>query len=333
MKRIVLIIFVCVVTLVTTLNAKAQIERPFTGQIALDLRSFNASGGRNRSGVYGAELNVQGKLGKGWRVHFEGAQNNAKSLTTAGAVFNQFITQQANVEYLAGKQSFSAGVVRLPFGLYDHRETYASGLIDYPLLRGDSALQALDWGVTGAKYTGFKGNTQWETSAFGGTGAGMWGNQNNVSGIASRLQTYYKGVIVGLSRWDGSTSTAGKGQEGTHLTGVDVRYTRPHLLLRGEYMAGDHAGQKSHGFSIDAFYHLPKFERWTLSTRWEAFQPSTNTTTTRQLTVGVRYTLSKDWMLALNWRKNNGPDYSPSWTPSSRAGGDFYFQAYRKVGF
>ncbi len=313
-------------------SAAAQEERAFTGQLTLDTRSLVQTGGKTRAGVYGTGLAVNGKLGKGWRLNFNGMQTNAPNIAGAGARFDRFTTQEANVEYGRGAQTLAFGMVRLPFGLYDHRETYASGLIDYPLLRGDYALQALDWGVMGVKYTGYRGNVQWETSAFGGQGTGMWGNVNNAAGAALRLQTFYKGLIFGVSRWDGSTSTAGAGPERTHLTGLDVRYTRPHLLLRGEYIGGDHGGERAHGFYVDAFYHLPKFERWSVAMRWENFAPESEAPTTRQFTLGVRYTLSKDWVLALNWRKNNGPDYAPSWTPASGSAGDFYFQAYRKIG-
>ncbi len=64
--------------------------------------------------------------------------------------------QQASVEKEWGGTAgrAQAGLVRLPFGIHDTRETYASGLIDYPLARGDYFYHSLDWGAPGVAWSG-----------------------------------------------------------------------------------------------------------------------------------------------------------------------------------
>jgi hypothetical protein len=61
-------------------------------------------------------------------------------------------------------------------------------------------------------------------------------------------------------------------------------------------------------------------------------QPSSNGPTGFQQTVGVRYTASAQWVLALNWRHNNGASmYRGAWTRGSAGGGDLCLQVYHKL--
>ena len=150
-----------------------------------------------------------------------------------------------------------------------------------------------------------------------------------------RLQTYAGGAVLGVSRWDGTQSSSFNyaGRQATHLTGVDMRYTLPHLLLRGEYLFGKESEGNMRGWYLDAYYHLPKYEKWTLVARIEELKPTSDLPNLRQLTLGARYTLDKHWILAANWRRNQGGGYSPNWTPLTGSGGDFFFQLYRKSSF
>ena len=59
-----------------------------------------------------------------------------------------------------------AGLVRLPFGIYDPRETYASGLIDYPMPRGDYYYHSVDWGAPGVAWSGGPAHLQIEAAGF-----------------------------------------------------------------------------------------------------------------------------------------------------------------------
>ena len=108
-------------------GARAQEERPFTVQLDSDFRSRIASSGSSRATLYGNQLDIHAKLPNGWKFAFVGAQNNAPTLTGAGARFNHFITQNAYVERETRANRLQAGLIRLPFGLYDHRKRMSPG--------------------------------------------------------------------------------------------------------------------------------------------------------------------------------------------------------------
>ncbi len=232
----------------------------------------------------------------------------------------------------------AVGLVRVPFGIYDPRETYASGLIDYPMARGDYAYHSVDWGAPGVFWAGGPAGLQIEAAGFGGKGTGIWDNASEVGGGAVRAQTsvsseHLGSAIFGLSRWDGTlhdkiTSTVSRP---VHMTGLDGRYTHNELLLRGEYLFGTMAGDRERGWYLDTYYRLPRQQRWTLVARVEADKPDEEYAESRQLTLGVRAVLSPDWTLAVNWRHNNGHAYAPNWNLSAPNRGDIFLQAFRRL--
>ena len=239
-------------------------------------------------------------------------------------------------------QRLAIGILPLPFGVWDTRETYASGLIDYPLARSDYALHSVDWAVNGARYTAvLSPRLQIEGAAFAGRATGLWNNHNQVSGGVLRVQTYLPNapggaLILGASRWDGRQTTTFEdtNARAVHLNGLDARFTRPHLTLRGEFLWGTLAGDAMRGAYLDAFYHLPGLGgKWTLAARGEIFEWQPNVNAARQVTLGARYIATPEWTLAVNWRRNYlAPNYAPNaWTPRSARGGDLLFQIYRKV--
>jgi len=224
-------------------------------------------------------------------------------------------------------------LVRLPFGIYDPRETYASGLIDYPMPRGDYAYHSLDWGVPGVAWSGGPPRLQVEAAGFSGRGTGVWDNQAHVRGGAARAQTYFGDAIFGLSRWDGALQDdpTSPVSHPVHMTGLDLRYTKTQLLIRGEYLFGTLADDQVRGWYLDAYYRLPQHERWSLVARIERLKPGEDDPESRQFTLGVRWVATQEWTLAANWRRNNGPFYGPTWTPSAPKGGDVLLQAYRRL--
>lgn len=224
----------------------------------------------------------------------------------------------------------------MPFGLSNLSETYASGLIDYPIARGDYETMGVSWGVPGVRFNGGTPNLRLEAAAFGGQASGIWGNRENISGASLRLQTYAKDFILGVSRWDGTTSSqfGHPTRGGTHLTGIDLRYTRPHLLIRGEYLFGQLSDEYQQGAYLDVYYHLPKFHQWTLVARAENFRANIGDPWLSQFTLGCRYTLSREWVAAFNWRVNNGTRYTEgTWTTPTSRSGDVLFQIFRKISY
>ena len=295
-------------------------------ELDLDLRARVAAVGASGSRLYTTSLRTQHTLAPGLRVQFYGTQR-----------YRLYGVQQATIEKEWGGNAGlgQAGIVRLPFGIYNPRETYGSGLIDYPLARGDYAYHSVDWAVPGVAWTGGPANLQVEAAGFSGRGTEIWDNTGEVRGGAARAQTFAGDAIFGLSRWDGAMQNGPTSTriQPVHMTGLDLRYTKTQLLLRGEYLFGTLSGSQMTGWYMDAYYRLPQQERWSLVGRVEALKPGTNLAEGHQLTLGVRDIASRDWTLALNWRRNNGPGYGQYWTPSASKGGDVLLQAYHRIGW
>ncbi len=295
-------------------------------ELDLDLRGRIAASGASGTKLYTAALRTSTTVAPGVRLLLYGTHR-----------YGLYGVQQASVEKEWGGMAgtAAAGIVRLPFGIYDPRETYASGLIDYPLVRGDYAYHSVDWGVPGVAWSGGPPSLQLEAAGFSGRGTGIWDNQSRIRGAAVRAQTYAGTAIFGFSRWDGAVQgfPSDPGNPPVHLNGLDLRYTRSHLVVRGEYLFGTLAGDQMAGWYLDAYYRLPQHEKWSLVGRLEQFKPGSDDAEGRQVTLGVRYVAAPNWTLALNWRRNNGPAYGQYWTPSALGGGDLYLQAYHRVGW
>ena len=313
--------------LLALLNAAQAGYAQTTGVVSeldLDLRARVAASGASGTKLYTTALRLRMEIAPGVRLQLYGTHR-----------YGAFGVQQALVEKEWGGNAAraQAGVVRLPFGIYDPRETYASGLIDYPLARGDYAYHSVDWAVPGAAWSGGPANLQIEAAGFSGRSSGIWDNQAQIHGAAVRAQTYAGDAILGVSRWDGDMQDSpSSGQMmPVHLTGLDLRYTKTQFLMRGEYLFGTLGGDRITGWYLDAYYRLPKFQHWSLVGRLERLKPGSDDPEGRQWTVGVRYVAAKDWTLAANWRRNNGPAYGQFWTPSASKGGDIYFQAYHRL--
>jgi|GEM_PF-1472229 len=292
-------------------------------ELDFDFQARLAAVGNSSSSLHSSTVQLTDAFNSSWKVNLYGADRRGV-----------FLAQQASVEKQWGNQRLQGGIIRLPFGIYDLQETYATGLIDYPMARSDYRLNSVTWGVPGIAWSGGSPNLQVEAAGFNGRSAGVWSNPNIVGGEALRVQTYSKGLILGASHWDGymqfgpDTSP----HRGVSVSGLDVRYTRPHLLLRGEYLAGRLSGLQMHGWYLDAYYHLPKYAKFTLVGRLEELKPGSDLPRGQQVTLGVRYTAAPDWIFSVNWRKNNGESmYEYSWTPPAGKGGDFLFQVYHKL--
>jgi hypothetical protein len=287
-------------TTIGTVSAGHAQAPSAVSELDIDLRARVAAVGASGTKLYTTSLRTERTLAPGLRVQFYGTHR-----------YEIYGIQQATIEKEWGGMAGQAqvGIVRLPFGIYNPRETYGSGLIDYPL--------------------------QVEVAGFSGRGTEIWDNTGQVRGGAVRAQTYTGDAIFGLSRWDGAVQngpTSSRTQP-VHMTGLDLRYTKTQLLLRGEYLFGTLSGSQMTGWYLDAYYRLPQQEHWSLVGRVEALKPGSSSAEGRQLTLGVRDVIAPDWTLALNWRHNNGPGYGQYWTPSALKGGDILLQAYHRIGW
>jgi hypothetical protein len=303
--------------------------------VTLDLRARLGDGEPASSKIYSSyfDLRSDALLGRGRYVNLRGIRE-----------YGRFRYEEANLEWelRAGRSAVSdgtpvrlqAGIIRVPFGIYDSRETYASGLIAYPLPRSDYAYDAVDWSVPGADVVATRGNFQAEASAFSGLAGGTWANYNRMQGQTLRLQMYAPpNLILGVSGWTGNQAPYPQvtERERTAAGGVDWRFTQSHLVLRGELIAGTLAGDRMHGGYFDVYYRLPGIETVTLVGRVEGLKPATDQPASRQATVGARWSLGPEWTLSGNYVRNNlARAYGFTWTDPTRAGGAVVFQLLRR---
>jgi hypothetical protein len=306
-------------------NHTTQAQTPgVSTELDLDLRVRIAAVGASGSKLHTSALRLGAELGQGWSAQVYGTHR-----------YGAFALQKALVEKELGDNAgrVGAGIVRLPFGIYDPRETYASGLIDYPMPRGDYYWHSVDWGAPGVTWSGGLPRLQIEAAGLEGRGTGIWDNQTHVRGAAVRAQTYIGNAILGVSRWDGALQDVPTLSDRlpVHMTGLDLRYTKTQLLVRGEYLFGTLAGDHERGWYLDMYYRLPQHQHWSLVARLERLKPGDDYPESRQITLGVRYVATREWTLAANWRHNNGLQYSPNWNPGATKGGDVYLQAYHHV--
>src|SRR5579872_3835212 len=130
-----LALFACFVAAMAVCTAAySQSPYPISGELDLDVRTHTLSTGNSYTELYEGTLLADADLKHGWRAEAEGTRT-----------YNRNMMQEALAEKDAGANRFQAGVVRMPFGLFDSRETYASGLINYPIVRDDYGLHAVDF--------------------------------------------------------------------------------------------------------------------------------------------------------------------------------------------
>jgi hypothetical protein len=314
------------ILLISVGSCIAQYSSGSTGEVDLDLRSFAASRGVSSTGLSTASLRLNAPVAPGSSLGFYTRRE-----------YGQYVTQQFALEEDWKTNTLQVGLVRLPFGIYDDRETYASGLINYPIVRSDYGSNSVDWGVPGVKWSGGGPKLQIETAAFGGRSAGVWNNQQEVDGVAERAQTYIGTLILGVSRWDGYFDTSWKNhtlRNDTHINGLDMRYTLSHLLLRGEYITGTEGMDFSRGWYLDTYYRLPGLEKFTAVARIEELKPDDSMPDGHQVTLGLRYTADSEWIYSVNWNINNLDEAYPyPWTTYSGDQGQLTLQVYRRIDF
>src|SRR5262245_50146011 len=114
---------------------RAQSTERISLEIDTDWRTRLPAIGRSRTALHTGSFDFKAELAPSLHAEVYGANK-----------YTDFLVQRAVVEKDWGAQRLQLGVIRIPFGIYDYRETYASGLIDYPIPRVDYGLNSVDWG-------------------------------------------------------------------------------------------------------------------------------------------------------------------------------------------
>src|SRR3569833_936313 len=146
-----------------------------SGEVDLDLRTRTASNGHSYPEVYSAGIRLDAKL-----------TSSLSATVDADRLYNSNLIHEAAVEFDTRDGRLRGGLIRVPFGIYDTRETYASGLINYPIVRSDYEYNAVDWGAPGVVWIGGVPKLQVEAAAFQGGSSGDWNYKNYTGGGAVR---------------------------------------------------------------------------------------------------------------------------------------------------
>lgn len=203
-------------------------------------------------------------------------------------------------EWHLGIHRLRWGQFLVPFGIYNRSEQYYVGLISDPLIRDYPADgPRLNDSEKGLDYLGAWGPWQVEGALFGARAPGIIpsGGEGSV-----RLQWFHGPLIVGVNalRDHGRHPlTARRGE--ARFFGLDLRFSRPTLILRGELVSGRVPGGSPRGFYVDVLYHPMSLHRVTFVGRTEAVegQPGDGRYFSRQ-TVGLKWDVGNAWAVALN---------------------------------
>src|SRR5207253_2379407 len=117
-----------------------------------------------------------------------------------------------------------------------------------------------------------------------------------------RVQHFAGPLILGLSAMREHIPNVDPEYRGTgYFYGLDFRYSRPTLILRGELVGGHVPGGSPEGFYLDLLYHPGSLGRVTFVGRTEAVhgQPQ-DVRTYYQQTIGVQCQLLRATTVAVN---------------------------------
>jgi hypothetical protein len=209
---------------------------------------------------------------------------------------------EAYGEWEAGRQRWRLGRFQVPFGIYNRSELYYVGIIYDPLIRY-YPIQGphLEDSANGVQYLRSEGRWQFEAAVFG-RGDDVGGLVPRGDQGTLRLQRYGGPWIIGLNAYRTRAPAVGTAQYGDgHFFGLDFRYSRPALILRGEVVAGSVPGGSPEGFYLDALYHPAWLGRINVVGRTEAVrgQPRDGGLYERE-TIGLKWEAIPGVAVALN---------------------------------
>ncbi|MBB6051921.1 hypothetical protein [Armatimonas rosea] len=174
-----------------------------------------------------------------------------------------------------------------------------------------------------------------EGVGFTGNGVTVWNDFTPRRGAGGRVQLFLPpDALVGLSHLSQSQVKFGGGERWVQLSGLDLRYARPYLVLRGEVIQGTLGGKRYEGAYLDSFYRLPGVPAWTVTARTETLKPSPSAPRIGQVTLGARWTITPEWSASLNWRRNDltrTRTYPGTWVTPSGKHGTVLVQLYRII--
>lgn len=208
---------------------------------------------------------------------------------------------EAYGEWRDSRQRIRLGRFLVPFGIYNRSELYYVGLVNPPILKGYlGSGYRVGRSEKGLGYFRSEGRWQLEAALFADRGG--WRAVVPSRGEGSvRLQYYSGPIILGLSALREYGRAPLPGADGkARFVGLDFRFSRPSLILRGELVSGSAPGGSPRGFYMDVLYHPAALRDFTLVGRVETARGLRGQGRYRRETIGVKWDLGHGAALALN---------------------------------
>ena len=281
----------------------AALMLPTLGQC----QAFEFSGSIQTAFVSGT---LKGKLKNGerfYRTHVSASKGN----WTAKASYWNYVfcdwheLDETNIQYSTDQYTATIGRFLMPVGQANWDDQWYSSFVFVPLIEGHvyGGRKVLERTSTGAQFDLIAGANNYNLSL---TNSDPQVNQP----IASRLdrtsfrwKTYKSGVQFGLSALADS-ATLGKKEQ---LLVADIRYTVPHLIVRGELLGYQSPTQRNSGFFVDANFRPRNWQDLTLSLRFEQLSSHLPTETKQEAwTLAAKARLPFESTLLINY--TGGPD-------------------------
>jgi hypothetical protein len=286
---------------------------------------LEVSAGYSTEGVsaVAAQLRAFGDLRPGLRFFAEAASagyTGAESDAFAAAYTydkSWQVTESYLEKQLASGKTISGvrlGRYRTPFGISGRGDYAYTGFLRAPLVRyGDDHTLSNYWTEGGVDY--FIGTPRLQMEASLGTP--QEGRQSRRGGLDTliRLQGYRGALIAGVSYLRTQPYRTGYGIHGTaHYTGVDGRWLRDGVQIRGEWIGGTpFHGASMHGWYVDAMLHKPVLGSATPLLRYERYHYSTpgERDSMSRWTTGVRVRLTRTLSGSVNVLQQHGLSGGP----------------------
>jgi hypothetical protein len=208
---------------------------------------------------------------------------------------------EAYGEWRGGKLRARAGRFLVPFGIYNRSELYYVGLVNPPILKeylgGEYQVGRSEQGLS---FVRSDGRWQLEAALFSDDGAWRAVIPSGGEGCL-RLQYYTGAVVLGVSALRERGDESGTPEEGAaRFFGLDFRFSRPSLILRGEVVSGSAPGGSPGGFYVDLLHRPPQIRNVTFVARVESARGLSGQPRYRRGTVGAKWDLGGGTAMALN---------------------------------
>jgi hypothetical protein len=234
-----IVIGVCAVVAVTAgVHAQSLVAEA-------DVTAGQSTDGASAGGI---QARVLGPIGHGWRMTLEGTwagttDDDSDAFGAAVPYDGRLQPMETYVETDVRARgpllAIKAGRYRVPFGISSRADHGYSGFVRAPLIRygGDFALSNTALEAGGDILLG-RPALSVETSVGIPVDAGDARRPRTLD-VVVRTQAFYRSVIVGVSYLDTRPNPIGPFVDGrTRFGGVDARWMRGGIELRGEWIAG-----------------------------------------------------------------------------------------------